>query len=61
MQKRAAGRSIASMTPSGAVAETVNRSVRHLLDRLMVTAVDGTGVALAEGLFHDASEFAIPS
>ena len=30
MQKRAAGRSIASMTPSGAVAETVKPSATYL-------------------------------
>ena len=31
-------------------------ALRHMLDRLMVTAVDGTGVALVEGLFHDVPE-----
>ena len=31
-------------------------ALRHMLDRLMVTAVDGTGVALVEGLLQDVPE-----
>ena len=50
-QKRAAGSSIASMTPSGAVADDAEAG-RDRLDRLMMPAVDLAGVAAAEPFAH---------
>ena len=53
-QKRAAGSSIASMTPSGAVADTL-KPRRDVLDRLMMAAVHFAGV-VGQPLAHQRRE-----
>ena len=54
-QKRADGSSIASMTPSGAVADTPE-AVRDRLDRLVVAAVRLAGVGVAQPFAHQPCE-----
>ena len=53
--ERADGSSIASMTPSGAVADTLKPG-RQRLDCLMMAAVDLAGVRVAQALVHQLGE-----